>query len=251
MIALWRKRILAAAGAIVTLGGAAAVISQTTHWLDRVTHPQGSPSFSALERSPALGISFYQDGQPSPMSWSGPAGQTSTPDTIDVSMKYEPFELWFPALGPESTVNVCASPNRAILNPTVILDSSNDANCLSPGRGAADNTYGSGGLWVSTDPGNPIHTTIGGSRAQPAPDGDEKFYVSNLTGWHEKFYLVIYTNDNNDTQFESNKIEFFVLDFSLGSDLLAIGWAGPFRCCCRVASWPPHSASLHSGACRP
>ena len=39
------------------------------------------------------------------------------------------------------------------------------------------------------------------------PGGDQKFYVSNLTNQHGKFYLVIYVNDNNDQTFEPSNIE--------------------------------------------
>lgn len=213
LLVKWRKRILAAAAAIVTLAGAAAVISQTTHWLLRKTHPQSSPSFSALERSPDLGVSFFQNGRPNLMSWPGPAGQTSTLDTVTVSMKYRPFELWFPALGPESSLNVCASPSRSIFNPAVILNPNNQASCLSAGRSVADSRYGSGGLWVSS-PSNAAHTAIFGQRAQQTSNGDQKFYVSNLAGWHRNFYLVIYRNDNDYKKFEPTNIEFFVLKFS-------------------------------------
>src|SRR5438034_6224056 len=63
--ATWVKRILAMAGAIVTIGGAVTVIAQFTHWLDFVVHASASTCSSSsspgLEVSPLLGISFHQN----------------------------------------------------------------------------------------------------------------------------------------------------------------------------------------------
>src|ERR1700733_7617685 len=64
----WGKRILVIAGAIVTIGGAVAVISQTTHLLNGLFG--SSPPVSEIVVSPVLGLSFYQNGDLDPMSYS-------------------------------------------------------------------------------------------------------------------------------------------------------------------------------------
>lgn len=211
----WWKGILAIAAAIVTISGAIAVISKTTHWLSSITRASASssPTFSAVERSPILGISFYQNGQLDPMSISGSEQEQG----VNVSMKAgEPFELWFPALqNSVSAIEVCASHTSAIYNNIPQTGQNGVQTCLSPGTGLADYAYASGGLAiVSASPDQAAHVQITGSRAESASGGDQKYYVSNLTSEHGKVYLVIYMNDNNDHTFESNNLEYFTLNFS-------------------------------------
>ncbi len=216
------RRVLAVAGAIVTIGGAVTLISQTTHWLDNLTHAHAGKPVSEIERSPILGMSFYQNAQMDPMSYSDPGG-TGQNLEINVSMKPEPFELWFPVLGTESSVEVCASNNSAILNSVRQTGKSGVITCLSPGTGAADYAYASGTLFESSGPQDPIHTQIDGSRVQSASGGDQRYYIStltannrstSLTNRRSKLYLVIYFNDNYGRTFEPNNLERFVLNFS-------------------------------------
>ena len=171
----WVKRILAVAGAVVTIGGAIGVISQTTHWLDGITHASAhsSPSFSEIERSPILGISFHQNGQLDPMSLSYPNGTSQNP-AVDVSVQSEPFEVWFPTLGSESAVEVCASRSNAIYHDIPLTGRSGVFTCLTPGTGVADYTSASGYLPVSIPPADIAHTQIEGTRAEPASGGGPK-----------------------------------------------------------------------------
>ena len=228
----WVKQILAVAGAIVTIGGAVAVISQFTHWLDFISHASAStcPSSTSLEVSPGLGISFYQSGQIDPMSLSATNAGDQSLVFVNVCMKSEPFELWFPTLSAGSSLEVCTSDSRtlfsSIFNPKAIV------NCLTPGTGGADYSYASAFL-IETTPqpglpaspaGNYAHTEIYGTRAQPASGGDEKYYVSNvitpsgrtilLANQDSNLYLAIYlSNKANDQGNKSNNTEFFVLSF--------------------------------------
>lgn len=206
----WSKRLLAVAGAIVTIGGAVAVISQTTHWLDGIF--SSGPAFTSVERSPILGVSFYQNGQLDPMSLSG----SDQDQVVNVSMKAgEPFEMWFPALQNSiSAIEVCAAYAGAIDNNIPRTGQNGVLTCLTPGTGVADYPYASGGLAISTPPDELGHVQITGTRAQDASGGDEKYYVSNLTSEHGKVYLVVYMNDNNDKSFESNNVEYFILNFN-------------------------------------
>jgi hypothetical protein len=140
-------------------------------------------------------------------------------------MKSEPFELWFPALGTQSTLNVCASTDSAVFSN---MFEQGGFNCLSPETGDADFNYASGSLF-ETSPQILSHTVLFGTRVQSASGGDQKYYASNLvtpgltassrhtvglTSQNSRLYLVIYMNDNNDTSFESNNVEDFILSFN-------------------------------------
>ncbi len=136
----------------------------------------------------------------------------TTADTVDVSMKNEPFEMWFPTLDAKSYIEVCASPESGLFKPSDVV------TCLDPGRGVVDYTYGSGGFWVTADISNLnnlANTDVAVPRAQSASNGDEKFYVGNLPMFHaQKFYLVIYLNPGSWTLKPNNNIELFVLNFT-------------------------------------
>jgi hypothetical protein len=201
----WSKLIVSIAAAIVAIGGALAIISQFTHWLT-----SSPPQISQVEKSPILGVSFYQNGQLDPMSLSG----SDQNQVVNVSMTAgQPFELWFPALqNAESAIEVCTAYSSAIDNNIPQTGQNGVFTCLTPGTGAADYPYASGGLPISTPPDQLGHAQITGTRAEDASGGDQKYYVSNLTSYHGKVYLVIYMNDNNDKSFEPNNVEYFTLN---------------------------------------
>jgi hypothetical protein len=219
----WVKWIIAAAGAIVAVGGAVAVISQTTHILGNFlrTPTQSSPTFSVLSQSPILGVSFYQNGNIDPMA-PPPNGAETGP--ISVAMQPEPFELRFPDLGASSALEVCASDDQNVFSSAARTGQSGVQTCLSPTSGAADYPYGSGALVVSS-PSYIAHTEIAGSRAIAAPLDHQQFYVSRLASFphftptlgphqvvflpltreHGRLYLVIYQTSNGSSVFESGK----------------------------------------------
>jgi hypothetical protein len=224
--ARWIKRVLALAGAIVVLGGAVTVITQTTHLFGSLTHASASacPSSTEFERSPNLGISFYQNGELAPMSQSDTGG-TGQNSTVSVCMKSEPFEVWFPALGAQSSLSICASTDGAVFSN---MFEQGGFNCLSPITSAANFNYANGSLYEAS-PQVLVHSALYGTRVQSASGGDQKYYVSNLvtpgltassrhsiplTSQNGKLYFVIYMNDNNDTSFEPNNVEDFIVSFN-------------------------------------
>lgn len=217
----WTKRIVAVAGAIAAIGGAVTVISQTTHLFGFLTHASSSacPSSTTFERSPNLGVSFYQNGKLDPMS-SSDAGGTGQQAAVSVCMKSVPFEIWFPALVPNSQLSICASNSRGIFGFT---------NCFEPAFGAADFKYASGTLYEYSST-YLAHTSIWGNQAQSASGGDQKYYVSNITSFsgspaspvphvvslaseHGKLYLAVYLNTNNYSTFQAHNVEDFILTF--------------------------------------
>ena len=212
----WGRKILAAAGAIVTIGGAITVISQYTHLLSGVTHAstRGGPSFTQVERSPILGISFYQNAQLDPMSIVD--GSDNNP-IVNVTMKSEPFELWFPTLAtPATALEVCAAHARSIYNNISQTGKERRLHMPNPRNRRADYPYASGFLAIRVPPDGLVHTHMTETRVEAASGGDQKYYVSNLANEHGKIYLVVYRNDNrfNSNTFESNNVEYFILNFS-------------------------------------
>jgi hypothetical protein len=224
--ARWGKRLLALATAIVTIGGAVAVISQTTRLLSGLTH--SGPPVAVIVKSPVLGISFYQNGDRDSMSYSAPYNTTQDL-TVDVSMQSEPFEVWFPELGADSSLSICVSNSSAIFTSAARIG---DTSCLNRYNTAADFPFSSGTLF-ETSSKYIAHTSIAGDRAQSATGGDQQYYVSTLssfpngidtlavhhphvvlmTNQHGKLYLVIYRNTDNYDTFQANNIADFVLNF--------------------------------------
>lgn len=219
----WMKRVIAVASAIAAIGGAGTVIHQTTHWLDFLIH-RSAPACPATqtERSPNLGISFYQNGRLDPMYYSDNIG-TSQENAVNVCMKSGPFELWFPALGTGSALEVCTSGDGALFRD---MFEQAGFNCLSPATGAADSNYASGTLF-ETSPQVLSHTEIVGSRAILASGGNQKYYVADLTTpgvtfrsrhavrlatLNGKLYLVVYLA--NSGTFNTNDVEYFILSFN-------------------------------------
>jgi len=203
----WAKWTLAVAGAIVTLGGAVAVVSQTTHWLSDI-FGSTSTQVTQLEVSPNLGISFHQDGQLDPMS-------ADDQGVVSVSVKSEPFELWFPSLASDESLEVCAATGRWVFANAAETGNSNVTTCLTPGTGVAAGPYGSGYL-VLTSPGNPGSTEIGETRALPVTQGYEKYYVSDFAD-QRQIYLVVYkytvgTQPDSTSPFNPNNVEDFILN---------------------------------------
>jgi hypothetical protein len=215
----WAKRILAAAGAIVTIGGAVTVISHTTHWLGGVaTHPD----LDEIERSPILGISFYQNGQLDPMSYSGYSVGGSPNPIITVQMTHAPFEMWFPELSNNAYLQVCGWTTNYVFQNAAQAGPNGYTSCLNPGHFLAGYPYGGTGLWLSP-PKNTANTVIGDTRAQPADNGDEKYYVANLTNVGSNVYLAVYLNTNGfgsvmpngklNWKFQPGNLEDFILSF--------------------------------------
>jgi hypothetical protein len=138
-------------------------------------------------------------------------------------MKSEPFEIWFPDLHANSILLIGTSDSRAIF--------ATKAAMLWYATGAAEETYASGALYEYT-PDYRVTTAIASARAQPASEGDEKYYVSHLviirlesypnrqhkdmfiTGQVGKLYLIFDLNTGGSvTSSGNNSEEEFVLEF--------------------------------------
>jgi hypothetical protein len=226
----WLKRIFAVLGAIATVGGVITVATQAGHWIHELSgettcHLSAS---SQIERSPNLGVSFHQNNQLALMTYAN--SENLQIPVIDVCLSSAPFEIWFPALsGPQAIVEVCTSTTAAEfrVNPFKI-GSQGVPGCLVNGVQVADTPYASGYL-PEASPQEPASYSIVGTRAEPASDGDEKYFVSNLysapTGKSltsrtipmstqaADLYLIIYTSDNYNVPGSDANIEHFVLRF--------------------------------------
>jgi hypothetical protein len=198
-------------GAIVSIGGTAG------HWFAGLTSDPtcGMSAASQLERSPNLGISFHQNNQVALMTYVN-ADRLQIP-VIGVCLSSAPFEIWFPALGPRSDVQVCTSNTVAIFRVNPFPSGA----CLGGGSGAADYSYASGTLF-ETGLINGEHTEIAETRAQPASGGDDKYFVSTLWSQGKPFsitkqssnlYLVIYAPHNYDDPPSDALVEHYILRF--------------------------------------
>jgi hypothetical protein len=221
----WRKRLGALVGAIGLIGGVITIVGAADNWFSKLTSDPtcGMTGSAQIERSPNLGISFHQNNQLALMSYAN-SDSLQTP-LIDVCLSSAPFEIWFPALGPSSDVQVCTSTNVAIfrINPFTGL------HCLTGGTGVADTNYASGAL-SETSLQQGEHTEIASTRAEPASGGDDKYYVSRLftpttleargkpisiTRQATDLYLIIFTTGNYplNSQASINQLEHFILRF--------------------------------------
>jgi hypothetical protein len=226
----WSKRIYAVLGVVAVIGGVLAFGSQVEHWFSGLSQASDStcsmPLSDEVERSPDLAISFHQDSQLALMDYVN--SNTLQIPMIDVCLSSAPFEIWFPALGPAGVVRVCISPTAAIFHVNPLAMNGNVPGCLVPGTGVADRNYASGFLSESS-PQQPAHVDITGRRAEPAANGDEKYFVSNLysvpagkklnsytipmSRQTADLYVVIYTSDNRDAHGSDANVEHFALRF--------------------------------------
>jgi hypothetical protein len=230
LLGKWPKRIYAVAGVIAVVGGVFAFGTQVDHWFTGLAQSSDSTCHMSvsdqIERSPNLGISFHQNDQLALMSYAN-STKIQIP-MIDVCLSSAPFEIWFPALGPNSVVRICTSPTAGIFRVNPFYVGQNNAGCLYPPTGIADHNYASGFLSESSVQ-EPSHVEIVRTRAEPASGGDDKFFVSTLysvpTGKGLKFhtvslshqttnlYLIIYTSDNYNAHGSDANIEHYVLAF--------------------------------------
>jgi hypothetical protein len=86
--------------------------------------------------------------------------------TITVTLKSEPFELWFPTLASNESLEVCAATGDWVFASAAETGKGNSPTCLTPGTGVAAGPYGSGYL-VLTTPDGPASTNISEDRHFP------------------------------------------------------------------------------------
>jgi hypothetical protein len=227
------NRIWGFVGALAVIGGVIGLGSQVFDWFSGSSPASAStcrlPTSTEVERSPNLGISFHQGNKLARMSYLN-FGGLQIP-VMGVCLSSAPFEIWFPALsGPQAHVGICISPTAAIfsVNPFKI-DLPRGVGCLMEGVGVADNGRGSGFLPESS-PQEPASYFVDSQRAEPAGDGEDKYFVSRLSSvpaseslaehtillsaQRANLYVIIYASSNYGPPYSDSYLEHFVLHFS-------------------------------------
>jgi hypothetical protein len=213
----WQTRLSFVVAAIGAIGAVFSIGGTAGHWFAGLTSDPtcGMSTASQLERSPNLGISFHQHNQVALMTYVN--ADTLQIPVIGVCLSSAPFEIWFPALGPRSDVQVCTANTAAIFRVNPFPNGA----CLGGGSGAADYSYASGTLF-ETGLRNGEHTEIALARAQLASGGDDKYFVSTLWSQGKPFsitkqssdlYLVIYAPHNFDDPPADALVEHYILRF--------------------------------------
>jgi hypothetical protein len=226
----WPKRIWAVLGVVAVIGGVVAFGGEVGHWFTELSPASGSTcgmsTAGQVEQSPRLGISFHQNNQVALMTYEN-SDEDQIP-LIDVCLSSAPFEIWFPALGSTSALEICTYSSLADFrqDPFYVDQSTAAAGCLYPPTGFADYPYGSGALFESI-PQDPGHAEIVGSRTELASGGDEKYLVSTvyyrspvlslepvpMSRQSASLYLVVYLPNNYPPPGPDAHLEHFVLRF--------------------------------------
>jgi hypothetical protein len=220
----WQKPFSAVVAAVGVIGAVFSIGTTAGHWFAGLTSDPncGMSTASQIARSPNLGISFHQNNQVALMTYVN--ADTLQIPVVGVCLSSAPFEIWFPALGPQSDVQVCTSTTAAIFR----VNPFRTGECLGGGSGAADYSYASGTLF-ETALTNGEHTEIAQTRAQPASGGDEMYFVSTLfspgvaptfrgkpfsiTKQSSNLYLVIYAPRNYNNPPSDSLVEHYILRF--------------------------------------
>ncbi len=165
---------------------------------------------ATIERSPWLGIEFWQDKQPCEMYL---IDERST----RVSLRPSRFELRVPKLIDDPSIQVAAWTDRSLFDAVQADKQTADIPFYQPGTGVADSTFGFGALTLS----NEAHNYFYGQRLKASGD----YYaigLSTLNAGAEShplaqqqapLYLVIFVDLNRDEIVGNEEFEFFVLDF--------------------------------------
>jgi len=224
----WRKRLGALAAAIGLIGGVITIVGAADNWFSKLTSDPtcGISKPFPIERSPRLGISFHQDNQLALMSSVNSNGP-GIPLT-DVCLSSAPFEIWFPSLGPRGLVQVCISSMAEEFRIDALRIEPNATGCLTNNGDGATPSY-IGGFLPEASLQYGTSLMIFGTRAEPAGNGDEKYFVSRLYSvpsvkgfsYHtvplsrqsSELYMIIYSTSNYDDPGSEANIEHFVLQF--------------------------------------
>lgn len=170
-------------------------------------------ALSTLQVTPRLGMQIWQDGSRAPMFLS----DDDTIPVVHVSLDRSPFEIWFPKIGAETAVQVCAWIDDSIFS----LAQGEEIGAGPPfgyGTGLADYEYGSGRLYVD-DNG---HNYLIGTRIQPASDRMDKTYVgaiffqrrsTPISQWERDIYLTVYIDKKSSRRFDLGSYEYLHLRF--------------------------------------
>jgi hypothetical protein len=217
----WPRRIWAVLGAVAVIGGVVAFGGEVDHWFSGLSSSSncGMSGINQIARSPNLGISFHQASQVAPMSYEN--STTNQVPLIKVCLSSAPFEIWFPALGPTSVVEICTYGSLADYRLNPFYHGRGTPGCLALGVGAASSRYGGSSL-DETVPRDPVCVVIAGNRAEPASGGDDKYFVSTVVSLSgavpmsqqtANLYLIVFATNKPLAQGPDADVEHFVLQF--------------------------------------
>lgn len=205
-------------GALVLISGAVTAVNQAANWWAyRSATSSPTPSPSQLDRTPVLGIQFWQGAQQASMTLQTDSAGLET--MIDVYLKRVPFYVWFPAVGANDEIQIVAWTDKSIF--TIPRDAPiPDGPPFGWGTGIADYNYKSGTL-ILTKEG---HNALFGSGLASAGNGMQKTYISTL--WIGRapagvpiaqapvdVYVAVYIDKNHDNKFDWGDYEYIRLRF--------------------------------------
>lgn len=229
--------VVAAIGTLATLVGLGLAYAT-------LPHPQPTPP-SELERTPALGLEFWQDGQAAPMKMGARPKGDYVPRTI-VKLKSAPFKMRLPKLSDKLGVAINTWRDDSFLklksgsnvddpayastfrNGTYLATAGNEADSFLSIRKdtysylSADNTSNLGnGKFENAyyQVNNPPDRFPGFN----APSSSDPFNFSNevdsakdlhdLTSWHDDIYLVAWKDLNLNRVIDDDEYEYITLNF--------------------------------------
>ncbi|MEV8437970.1 hypothetical protein AB0425_11395 [Actinosynnema sp. NPDC051121] len=167
---------------------------------DAPTAPAASQAFpSELDRSPNLGIEFWENGVRSPMR---------VRDGVVGTQVGGEFELHFPKRGDDSSLMIGAWTDRTIfvLDPGRRVD---EVPYFVPGTGGADERSGRMTLFLDTQ----AHSDLGGDRVQPHGADQEKVLFkpieapANLNT--DTVYAAMFLDRDGDRVIDVGEFDYF------------------------------------------
>jgi hypothetical protein len=206
----WPRKVWAAISAVGVIASVLGLGTELGHWFTGLSQASDATchmsTANVLPESPNLGISFHQNGQLAVMNYVNYDSVSQIP-VIDVCLNAAPFEIEFATLGTDTNIAICTSTQFAIFRQYPFH------GCLAPATGAADAQYSSGILFESS-PQGPPHTEIGDTRAAPASNGDQMYFVSRLVPYSGKFHTVPISSNTGSLYLIVYKYTYIPYDYS-------------------------------------
>ena len=201
---------------IALLGAPAAVISLGDDWGKvRDWFEDRGEGQSEFDRTPNVGLEFWQDGTLAPMLF-----QDGNDDLIRVELDPGPFTMRVPSVEEEMAVEVCAWTDESVIRhkPNDPDIPANKIPCMRPGRGIADEEYASGRLYLNKEAKNYL---IGTRLRKHSAELDQAFFSrtwlgdrqSPLSQQEDPLYLAVYIDRNANRIIEFGEYEAVELKF--------------------------------------
>jgi hypothetical protein len=167
---------------------------------DAPTTPAASQAFpSELDRSPNLGIEFWENGDRSPMR---------VRDGVVETRVGGEFELRFPKRGHDNSLMIAAWTDRTIfvLEPGRQVD---EVPYFVPGTGGADERSGRMTMFVDTG----SHSELGGERVQPHGADQEKVLFKAIETPEDlntrAVYAAVFLDRDDDGVVDADEFDYF------------------------------------------